>query len=232
MTVMPIKPLALAVVTALLLTAQSAAAQPERGLTGKLAGAATLVEGAAALMTSALAVANRSDDVMPVVARGTDRRTVALLLLRHDGQLDARQAEVLETLMRCRKTGRSHEVSPGLVMILADLAEAFPGRSIELVSGNRAPGDGAPNSKHFHGHAVDIRIPGVPLEQVRDYLWRTHTSIGLGYYPRQGFIHIDYRPGDPDIAWTATHEGATYHFHPAWARSLRADRERSSRVGL
>ena len=57
-------------------------------------------------------------------------------------------------------------------------------------------------------------------------------SIGLGDYPSQGFIPIDHRPGEPDIAWTATHGGARYHYHPRWARTLRADRRPQSRVGL
>ena len=187
---------------------------------------------ASATLGRILSVTERADEVVPLLVRGTDRRSAYLLWLPRDGELGKAQTERLQSLMRCRRTGRTHEVSPGLIAILADLAAAFPGRGVEFISGYRPPPHGAPSSKHFHGHAVDIRIPGVPLEDVRDYLWREHTGIGLGYYPRQGFVHIDHRPTEPDIAWTATHEGASYRYHPGWARELRQDRRPHSRVGL
>ncbi len=208
------------------------AAERDSRIAQGLADVASHTRRAAAGVGRALAATENADRGMPIVARGTDRRSVAILFLPRDGELDDGQAETLRSLMRCRSTGRTREVSPGLVSMLADLAEAFPGRAFEFVSGYRAPPNGAPNSKHFHGQAVDIRIPGVPIEDVRDYLWTAHTSLGLGYYPRQGFIHLDYRPGSPDIAWTAVQGGARYHYHPAWARALRQDRERQSRVGL
>jgi uncharacterized protein YcbK (DUF882 family) len=123
-------------------------------------------------------------------------------------------------------------MAPGLVSIVADLGAHYPGQVIEVVSGYRAPPYGAPHSKHFSGHAMDLRVRGARTAKVRDYLWTHHHHVGVGHYVRQNFIHVDYRPRDPDIAWTSRHAGAPYHYHPRWARRARRNQPRPSRVGL
>ena len=51
----------------------------------------------------------------------------------------------------------------------------------------------AKNSLHMSGHAVDIRMEGLPLNKLRD-LAKTLKAGGVGYYPKSNFIHIDIRP--------------------------------------
>lgn len=51
----------------------------------------------------------------------------------------------------------------------------------------------AKNSYHFKGQAVDIRLPGQRTSRVRRAVFELREG-GIGYYPRQGFVHIDVGP--------------------------------------
>ena len=45
-------------------------------------------------------------------------------------------------------------------------------------------------SLHVVGMAIDIRVPGRPLERVRDAA-RTLRGGGVGYYQASNFVHVD-----------------------------------------
>jgi uncharacterized protein YcbK (DUF882 family) len=75
--------------------------------------------------------------------------------------------------------------------------------SLLVISGYRSPATNAmlaarsPNvsktSLHMRGMAIDVRLPGRPLELLRD------TAIelgwgGVGYYPGDKFVHVDTGP--------------------------------------
>jgi uncharacterized protein YcbK (DUF882 family) len=73
-------------------------------------------------------------------------------------------------------------------------------RDFHVISGYRSPayneslrqkGRGvAKHSLHIEGKAVDIRVPGVKLSNLR----RAALSLqygGVGYYPSTGFVHLD-----------------------------------------
>jgi hypothetical protein len=78
-----------------------------------------------------------------------------------------------------------------------------------------------PHSKHFLGHAIDLRVEGVKTAKLRDFIWRTHHEVGVGFYLEEDFVHMDWRPGEPDMAWSAIHEGAPADYSPRWAWSAR-----------
>jgi uncharacterized protein YcbK (DUF882 family) len=42
----------------------------------------------------------------------------------------------------------------------------------------------------MHGKAIDIRIPGVPLSDLRDAAM-SQSIGGVGFYPRDKFVHLD-----------------------------------------
>jgi uncharacterized protein YcbK (DUF882 family) len=70
-----------------------------------------------------------------------------------------------------------------------------------VISGYRAPatnlhlqrtrgGGVATRSLHMEGRAVDVRLPGVPLAELRDAALSLRAG-GVGYYPQQQFVHLD-----------------------------------------
>jgi uncharacterized protein YcbK (DUF882 family) len=71
----------------------------------------------------------------------------------------------------------------------------------EIISGYRAPttnarlresrgGGVARHSLHMEGRALDIRLPAVPLADLRDAALALRAG-GVGFYAREQFVHID-----------------------------------------
>lgn len=149
--------------------------------------------------------------------------------LGRDGTVDTETRQTLERMFRCKRTNRRHAIDDGLLRMLADVSARYPGKTIEYVSAFRARE--RHTSRHRQGRALDFRIPGVDLTELRDYVWTHHTNLGLGYYPHGDFIHMDHRPGDADYAWT--HTGGRDRGNPSWARKARQPRRdrRVDRVG-
>jgi uncharacterized protein YcbK (DUF882 family) len=74
-------------------------------------------------------------------------------------------------------------------------------QSYEVISGYRNPrtnltlrttrgGGVASHSLHMEGKAIDVRLPGVPLADLRDAALQLRAG-GVGYYPHEQFVHID-----------------------------------------
>lgn len=51
----------------------------------------------------------------------------------------------------------------------------------------------AKHSLHIEGRALDLRLPGVPISQLRATAIALRQG-GVGYYPKSGFVHIDSGP--------------------------------------
>ncbi len=81
-------------------------------------------------------------------------------------------------------------VHPDLLIRLQKVAQRFPGKTIEVVSGHRP--DARDTSRHHHGRALDLRVEGVSREALRDFL-RSIDETGVGYYPNSYFVHMDVR---------------------------------------
>lgn len=79
---------------------------------------------------------------------------------------------------------------PGLLTRLQALADRWPGRRIEIVSGYRP--DARNTSRHHHGRALDLRIQGVGRREVSEFA-RTLDNTGVGFYPNSVFTHVDVR---------------------------------------
>lgn len=150
-----------------------------------------------------------------------DNQESITLQLPADGRVGPDDARALEHFLRCRRTGKHRTIDAGVLALLADVAAHWPDRSIQIVSGFRSPPYGVPHSKHFKGHAIDLRIPGVRTTVLRDYVWRNHHGVGVGYYKRENFVHMDSRPGTVDMAWTGSEEGGPELLNPRWARKAR-----------
>ena len=67
------------------------------------------------------------------------------------------------------------------------------GKRIELVSGFR--NQKRTSSFHFHASASDIRIPGISDTELHKFVTSLDSGgMGIGIYPRAGFVHVDIRP--------------------------------------
>jgi uncharacterized protein YcbK (DUF882 family) len=148
------------------------------------------------------------------------------------GYVPPDQIASVENFFRCRRTEREHAIAPGVLVLLADIADRWPGHVIEIVSGFRAAPFGAPHSRHFIGHAIDLRVRGVRTTAVRDFVWREHEGIGVGHYAEGNFVHVDSRPEDGDIAWSAPEESSLPEYNPPWAKRARRGQHRRSSPAL
>jgi uncharacterized protein YcbK (DUF882 family) len=136
-----------------------------------------------------------------------------------DGWTDDDTSAELKRLFRCRTTHREKLLAQKTLAMLADISERY-GKTIEYVSVYRVGGGESDTSPHRAGRAIDFRIRGVALREVRDYVWRAYSDVGVGWYPSEQFLHIDSRPGLHDTAWTFVNGDNRYH--PYWAELARA----------
>jgi uncharacterized protein YcbK (DUF882 family) len=168
-----------------------------------------------------MAVAFESHVASPIEVPLYDqnRRVSATVVIERDGSTDAETAKQLTYLFRCR-TDRQHPIAKKTLSMLASLAERYE-RPIEFVSAYRVQRGESRTSPHRDARAIDFRIRGVPLREVRDYLWRTYTEVGIGWYPGEQFIHMDSRPTMHDTAWTMMN--GRNHYKPYWSELARRE---------
>jgi uncharacterized protein YcbK (DUF882 family) len=120
-------------------------------------------------------------------------------LYNEDGSFNEEAVDQLNHLWRCKRTDTEKSIDPRLYEMLSRIYDHF-GKRIELVSGFR--NQQRTSSFHFHGSASDIRIPGVSDKVLHKFVQTLDTGgMGIGIYPRAGFIHVDIRP-EPSFRWT------------------------------
>jgi hypothetical protein len=89
-------------------------------------------------------------------------------------------------------------LDPRLIWVMEQLAEAFPRRTLYIMSGYRQNGH---SGFHGKGKAIDLFVQDVPNEQVFEVCRRLH-DVGCGYYPNNRFVHVDVRPyGTDRVLW-------------------------------
>ena len=111
-------------------------------------------------------------------------------------------------------------VHPRLVRVLVQLQRRFGGRRLDVLSGYRAPEDGAGlTSYHQVGRAVDVAIRGVPDRELFEACRAVQgvgEGVGCGFYPRGRHVHVDVR--SRDTIWvdlSGYGDGALYVADPA-----------------
>jgi uncharacterized protein YcbK (DUF882 family) len=167
----------------------------------------------------AMVVVERAASPVEVKLFDENLRVSATVGIRRDGKLDDETAADVKHLFRCRQTNRERPIARKTLAMLADIAEKYEGKTIEFVSAYRVQRGESATSPHRDGRALDFRIRGVQLREIRDYLWRKYAEVGVGWYPVEQFIHMDTRPTLHDTAWTFL--SGVNHYHPYWAEVAR-----------
>ncbi len=164
-------------------------------------------------------IASRSAGPIDVDLYDENDHQKGRIAIWRDGSVDEDTRVLVKRLFRCRKTHREAMIHRNTLSMLADIAERYEGKTIEYVSAFRVHRAESRTSPHRDARAIDFRIRGVHLRDIRDYLWSNYTEVGVGWYPAGQYIHIDTRPTMTDMSWTFVHGRNRYH--PGWAWDAR-----------
>ena len=109
----------------------------------------------------------------------------------------------LNHFLRDHYSGEVGLIDPRLFDLLHQVRQRLggPAGPFEVISGYRCPatnqrlretrgGGVAQRSLHMDGRAIDVRLRGVSLAELRDAA-RALQAGGVGYYPREQFVHLD-----------------------------------------
>lgn len=123
-----------------------------------------------------------------------------------NGRFDAQGLAELNHGLRDWRTGDATIMDPDLFSLIAEIRDRLgvnPQRSFDLISGYRSPHTNAAlrarggehtgvasQSQHILGKATDLALPGIPLDRLRLAALSAERG-GVGYYPRDGFVHVD-----------------------------------------
>ena len=127
------------------------------------------------------------------------RDEVKVNIFLEDGSYDEAAINQLNHFVRARSAGTSRAMEPRLYEILSHIYDQFGEKVLEFVSGFRD--QPRATSYHYLGSAMDMRVRGVSVRELRDFVKTLDSGgMGLGLYPRVGFIHVDVRP-EPSYYW-------------------------------
>jgi uncharacterized protein YcbK (DUF882 family) len=121
-----------------------------------------------------------------------------------DGAYRSDALAQLNQFMRDWRVGQITRMDPTVFDIMAALLRlADTSQPMILLSGYRTPQTNAllarshegvaTNSYHMRGMAVDVTLPGYSLGELHRMALRIGAG-GVGYYPSNGFIHVDTGP--------------------------------------
>ena len=118
-----------------------------------------------------------------------------------DGKYISETMRDVAHLLRDHRTGDKHRIDAGLMDILFDLQLRIGNKKeFHVISGYRSPKTNrmlnsrskgvAKKSLHMRGRAIDIRLPGTELRNLRKAALSMKAG-GVGYYPQANFLHVD-----------------------------------------
>jgi uncharacterized protein YcbK (DUF882 family) len=116
------------------------------------------------------------------------------------GYIDA-ELEAISRVLRDHRTGDIHPIDTRLLDQLFLLQRSVESKHpFQVISGYRSPRTNAKlradsqgvakRSLHMQGKAIDVRLKGTALTDLRDAAKSLKTG-GVGYYAKSDFIHID-----------------------------------------
>jgi len=108
--------------------------------------------------------------------------------VRDDGGWTEDDLERANHALRDPRNNQERAIEPRLLDLAYRVQVHFQARVLRIVSAYRRG-----VSKHGKGRAIDIVVPGVRDEEVARFA-RSFGFVGVGLYPRSGFVHLDTRP--------------------------------------
>jgi len=107
----------------------------------------------------------------------------------------------IDKVLRDFRTGDVHPIEPKLLDVLSLVRQRLEsGAPLEVISGYRSPKTNAmlhetssgvaSKSLHMDGMAIDVRIAGCALSDLRKAALSLRGG-GVGYYPKDNFVHVD-----------------------------------------
>jgi uncharacterized protein YcbK (DUF882 family) len=156
------------------------------------------VEGASAN----LAVSTAPDRSLSLFHTHTSERLTTAYCC--DGEYVARELSEINHLLRDLRVDEVKAIDPQLLDLLYELNNRLDtDQPFHVISGYRTPETNAmlherggaqsgvaTHSLHIEGKAIDIRVPGIKLEHLRDTAKGLRVG-GVGYYPASNFVHVD-----------------------------------------
>ena len=137
--------------------------------------------------------------IQPVrFVRVWNNETITVRLMTRSGKINKNSRRRLSKLSGPRRSRRNKLLHPRIIHMIQRVAERWPGKTIEIVSGYR-PGQKGTESQHSAARAVDFRVLGITNKELYDFCTGLPKS-GCGYYPNSVFIHMDARK--KSATWT------------------------------
>jgi len=123
------------------------------------------------------------------------------LIYAADGRYMPEALASVNHFLRDHYSGEIGLIDPRLLDQLYEIRLSLGGDARFLViSGYRCPATNAAlrrrsagvasNSLHMQGRAIDMRLEGVPLPELRDAALELKAG-GVGFYPASNFVHVD-----------------------------------------
>lgn len=118
-----------------------------------------------------------------------------------NGHYDPDAMKRVQHVLRDFRNGAQHEIEPGLIDLLDTIrAKTGTKQPFHVISGYRSPQTNArlheessgvaAHSLHMEGEAIDIRLPDLALDHLRNAAWSLQRG-GVGYYAASNFVHVD-----------------------------------------
>jgi len=159
------------------------------------------------------AMATRDASAAPLRLRASGERRIALYNTHTTEALDAvywadgayvpEGLRLIDRVLRDHRTGSVQPMDRRLLDLLFQLRTSLgTTKPFHIISGFRSPESNAylrgrsptsgvaKQSQHVLGRAIDIRVPGVALEQLRAAALAMKKG-GVGFYPASNFVHVD-----------------------------------------
>lgn len=118
-----------------------------------------------------------------------------------EGQYQISELQAINKVLRDFRTGDVHKMDNDLIDLLNIIHHKVDANQpFHVISGYRSPKTNAALNKnssgvakkslHMQGKAIDIRLPGHKLSDLRKVALNLQAG-GVGFYPESDFIHVD-----------------------------------------